>query len=335
LTIKSLKVALFVLLDILFVFLKMKGPPPQDTDVIMGPYEAKIRALLWRKNPSILHKVDTMLERYRGSEQILYDELCQQYLSPAGNIGSPSTLLSASYEYGQTPVDEYGHTPVVGASTGAAVVCAIQGRGTELTRTMSFTHKSTQVAAIESILKQHEPRMLHLLGTMLTEYEGREDELLREVRLEYGVQADGATSIMSSCNADRRQRTIDDGYASTPIAKVGHDSSSAVYNVSTGHSPFSSTTPEHTSNSSRLQTPHLIDNLLHNDKNGEMQPNTRRLSNSSNGDGGTLRHSQSGGKKSVDYTVRNRERDLAAEQARLEVQRGIQARINARWGAPK
>ena len=347
LAIKSMKIALFVLLDVLFVFLR-KGhvTPTDDTDVVMRPYEAEIRGLLWREDPSILHKVDMMLEKYRGREQVLYDELCQQYSrsnTPTGSAISPSTPLSASYEY--------GHTPVVGTGT-RATHCAIQGEAVKKLPTTSFKQKRAQVAAsvahIESILKQYDPRMLHSLDAMLMEYEGREEDLLREVRAEYGLAADGikAASTSSSCAVSNS-----DGFGSAPMAmtQIGYCSSSsssriAVDGLSTERSPFSSTTPVNTSGSYIQQIPNTMNSLGNNDKNGDKMLIQRRLSSGSNG--GILaptRHSstpfspssESTSKKSVDNSLRNRERDLAVEQARLEVQRGIQARINARWGVPK
>lgn len=351
LAIKSMKIALFVLLDVLFVFLR-KSPvtPTDDTDVVMRPYEAEIRGLLWREDPSILHKVDTMLEKYRGREQVLYDELCQQYSrsnTPTGSAISPSNPLSASYEY--------GHTPVVGTGT-RATHCAIQGEAVKLPTT-SFKQKRAQVAAtvahIESILKQYDPRMLHSLDAMLMEYEGREEDLLREVRAEYGLAADGIKAASTSTSSTKVSAAVsnDDGFGSAPMAmtQIGYCSSSSrivVDGLSIERSPFSSTTPVNTSSSYIQQIPNTMNSLGNNDKNGDRDKMLiqRRLSSGSNG--GILaptRHSstpfspssESTSKKSVDNSLRNRERDLAVEQARLEVQRGIQARINARWGVPK
>lgn len=351
LAIKSMKIALFVLLDVLFVFLR-KSPvtPTDDTDVVMRPYESEIRGLLWREDPSILHKVDMMLEKYRGREQVLYDELCQQYSrssTPAGSAISPSTPLSASYEY--------GHTPVVGTGT-RTTHCAIQGGAVKLPTT-SFKQKRAQVAAsvahIESILKQYDPRMLHSLDAMLMEYEGREEDLLREVRAEYGLAADGIKAESTSTSSTKVSAAVsnDDGFGSAPMAmtQIGYCSSSsssrsAVDDLSIERSPFSSTTPVNTSGSYIQQIPNTMNSLGNNDKNGDKVLIQRRLSSGSNG--GILaptRHSstpfspssESTSKKSVDNSLRNRERDLAVEQARLEVQRGIQARINARWGVPK
>lgn len=361
LTIKPLKIALFVLLDILFVFLR-KGPvnPTDDTDVVMKPYEAKIRGLLWREDPSILHKVDTMLDKYRGREQVLYDELCQKYSrsnTPAGSAIRPSTPVSASYEY--------GHTPVVGAGVRDAH-CSIQEGITKLPTT-SFKQKRAQVAAsvaqIEWVLKQHDPRMLHSLDAMLAEYEGREEDLLREVRVEYGLTADGTgAAAASSSTKVNASVSSGDGFKSAPMAmtQIEYSSNSssrtAVDNLSTGHSPFSSTTPFNTattpfntSDSYRQKTPNTMNSLgnnNNNDKNTDKQLTQRKLSSGGGSTGGILastRHSgtpfspssESTSKKSVDNSsLRNRERDLAVEQARLEVQRGIQARINARWGVP-
>jgi hypothetical protein len=351
LAIKSMKIALFVLLDVLFVFLR-KGPvtPTDDTDVVMRPYEAEIRGLLWREDPSILHKVDTMLEKYRGREQVLYDELCQQYSrsnTPSGSAISPSTPLLASYEY--------GHTPVVGTGT-RATHSAIQGGVVKLPTT-SFKQKRAQVAAsvahIESILKQYDPRMLHSLDAMLMEYEGREEDLLREVRAEYGLAADGTKAASASSSSTKVSAAVSngDGFGSAPMAmtQIGYCSSSsriAVDDLSFERSPFSSTTPVNTSGSYRQQIPNAMNSLGNNDKSGDKMLIQRRLSSGSHG--GILaptRHSstpfspssESTSKKSVDVdnSLRNRERDLAVEQARLEVQRGIQARINARWGVPK
>ena len=355
LTIKPLKIALFVLLDVLFVSLRKRPViPTDDTDVVMRPYEAKIRGLLWREDPSILHKVDAMLEKYRGREQVLYDELCHQYSrscnTPTGSAISPSTPLSTSYEY--------GHTPVVVADVRAAH-SAIQGGITKPPTTTSFKQKRAQVAAsvahIESILKQHDPRMLHSLDAMLTEYEGREDDLLREVRAEYGLTVDGTAA--SSSTEVNTAVSRGDGFGSAQMAmtQIGYSSSSsriAVDDLSTERGPFTSTTPLNTSGSYRQQTQNTMNSLgNNNDKNGDKQLIHRRLS-SSGSNGGILaptRHSsapfspgsESTSKKSssvsysVDNSLRNRERDLAVEQARLEVQRGIQARINARWGVPK
>jgi len=62
---------LFLLLLLLFIFTSSDD----NTIVRLKPYEKEIRHLLLQNEPSLLHKVDDLLEQYKGEENVLLEIL--------------------------------------------------------------------------------------------------------------------------------------------------------------------------------------------------------------------------------------------------------------------
>ncbi len=69
----------FMVLDGLFLFSFKKHV--DDTVVKYRKYEKKIREFLFKKDPSVLHKVDAWLEKYKGREAELFMKINQKYSS--------------------------------------------------------------------------------------------------------------------------------------------------------------------------------------------------------------------------------------------------------------
>lgn len=73
-----LQFALFVALDALLLVLPA-SQSEDDTLVQFRPYEEEIRQYLFKADPSVLHKVDTWLDKYRGRETELLRKVKEKY----------------------------------------------------------------------------------------------------------------------------------------------------------------------------------------------------------------------------------------------------------------
>lgn len=88
----------FVLLD---VYLSLYGFPKDDNEMIVKfrPFEKEVRHYLFRNDPTILHRVDDMLNEFEGREDVLISELknkeSKHLLSNTVNICHSSLLAPA------------------------------------------------------------------------------------------------------------------------------------------------------------------------------------------------------------------------------------------------
>lgn len=72
----------FLFMVSLIFFMKDKNTlllEEEDEPIPFRPYEKEIRRLLFKHNPSVLHKVDTWLDEYKGRENILLSKLYFKY----------------------------------------------------------------------------------------------------------------------------------------------------------------------------------------------------------------------------------------------------------------
>lgn len=83
----NLQLGSFVALLLTLLFLQQRED--DDATVSFRPYETQIRQLLLQKDPSMLHRVDSLLERYRGKEKQLLQQLKGKYAT-ASSVGMMS-----------------------------------------------------------------------------------------------------------------------------------------------------------------------------------------------------------------------------------------------------
>ena len=109
-SLKELSYVCFFAVDVIFVFyeppiLLNAGDNSLDMHITFRPFEKEIRSLLFKRCPSILHRVDKLLDRNQGHERQLYEYIQEEYkkskydsqkeLKP--QLKPPSTTPSRSY----------------------------------------------------------------------------------------------------------------------------------------------------------------------------------------------------------------------------------------------
>jgi hypothetical protein len=170
--VKILSLALFLVLDCILLFADLK--PSDDTQVALRPYEAEVRQILFKNDPSLVNTVDSLLDSNKGKEKELLQRLNKQYEN------GPVTPIRSAKKAPITPASSFTNAK----DSGSSFFKMTSAESATSAQTPRTTYAST-VLKIKNILQRHDPSLLDSLGRMLEEYKGNEDALLQEMRDEY------------------------------------------------------------------------------------------------------------------------------------------------------
>lgn len=129
----------------------------------LKPYEKEIRELLLKYEPKKLHKVDSELQRYRGKEEQLYNDLVERYTSE---------------DYSEIP--DSPMPPSWGSPSPYRQTPPAPGRGSSGT----IGDVRTDIA---QLFLMKDPAMLSRLDLLMEEYRGREEGLFQSLLIEFEV----------------------------------------------------------------------------------------------------------------------------------------------------
>jgi hypothetical protein len=169
--VKILSLVLFLVLDSILMFADFK--PSDDTKVALRPYEAEVRQILFKNDPSQMNTVDSLLDSNIGKEKELLQRLNKQYEN------GPVTPSRSAKKAPITPASSFTNSKNNGNSS--FKMTPAEATTVQTPRT---TYAST-VLQIKNILQRHEPLLLDSLGRLLEEYKGNEGALLQELLSEY------------------------------------------------------------------------------------------------------------------------------------------------------
>lgn len=142
------------LLQVLYVSRNSLAEVPDK--ITLRPYEKEIRQLLLKKgDTTMLAQVDKHLDKYRGHEKELYSKFLEKYqdVSPGVTMNIPPTPTRK-----------------------LSVSSSKSGKQAQSTT-------DQVVAEITDLLRQHQ--QLSYLETLLSQYKGREAQLLQDLHMEY------------------------------------------------------------------------------------------------------------------------------------------------------
>jgi hypothetical protein len=129
------------------------------------PYEKEIRALLLERNPSLLHRVDQMLDEYKGKEKALLDRLSEMSKSwerPVATKAVTRTGGDGNRKSSPIPPSRNVQEPPVADAV-----------------------EDNVEQKIRDLLAKYQPSSLNHIDRMLRDYRGQEHELLRLLRVEF------------------------------------------------------------------------------------------------------------------------------------------------------
>lgn len=153
----------------------------EDVTVELQPYEAQIRAILMTFDHTKLHTVDTLLRQNKGYEDILLKRLKTQYGivgddQAAGTGGARGWRGSSSPSPSQRSRSRSPPPGSVSAGSNSAAA-ADWNVNAELFR-----------EEISKLVGSQNPSLLRHLPNMFEDYNGREEELLRLIYLEFDME---------------------------------------------------------------------------------------------------------------------------------------------------
>ena len=199
----------FLVLDFLLMLPRRKSI--DDTMVKMRPHEAEVRAFLFNTSPSMLHRVDGMLDEYKGREGSLLIKLQDEFTPKKDKVPGSSRKARTSTAGRSSSAREYApgcepeeledsdfsclylasrtNTPAKTATTGESGKSSshsLHGRGVGGARA-GGGGDDVEFARVQicAVLERHDPRLLPSVDRMLRDYVGREMELVTEIEAEY------------------------------------------------------------------------------------------------------------------------------------------------------
>lgn len=164
--------------------------PVGDVSKINGwrPYEREIRQFLMENDPSVLHRVDDALDEYANKEKELYTLLLKSYAERAATAAASSSSSGSRNHKGKEEI----------------------------------------VRQIRVLVDRHAPGISRHVDQMLKDYQGKEEELLHRLRVEFDVRAGADEDNRSSSASSPRRGSVVGSQSQSPLStsKINTSSSS-------------------------------------------------------------------------------------------------------------
>jgi hypothetical protein len=305
--VKILSLVLFLVLNCILLFADFKAS--DDTKVALRPYEAEVRQILFKNDPSQINTVDSLLDSHKGREKELVENLKKQYenwpVTPNRSAKKAPVTPASSFTNARTSDSSF-------KTSQAAEVTAAQ--------TPRTTYAST-VLKIKSILQRHDPLMLGSLDHLLREYQGKEGDLLQEIQDNYEPASPALrgrdSAVMTSPAPVTSASSIFSPGVVSAGAQGGYDSASK------GRLPYSHSSQQ--SQGSVKMPPFYEEDEQAAPWQGAAQGRAYQ---------DTLHQDDTPRVSSYQYSTTSANyRSSMVQQAQEEARREMQARIDARWGA--
>lgn len=151
---------IFLLLEFVLLFALPKND--DGLTITMKPYEKEIREFLYKHDPSVLHEVDSRLSEFQGKEYEYYELLLSKYSSDDNSdVDSDDDVRYISNN-------------------------SIKIQSEKLLSTREEIYR---------LVREHRPDLQQNMKELLEHYKGKEMDLLKTLRAQYGNNASKKPSV--------------------------------------------------------------------------------------------------------------------------------------------